>query len=303
MKSNNIIYKILLFSFIPLLLLPASLRAQAGEGYLSPFDIRLGEELPEPYRAVDCQLTGIEGAQDMEQCRVEPDLSRMADTLTIVRLKPSNKVYIVSAEKYQGSEEENKRFMQNEYNRHLLQYDQALEKGGSLLGEEYTGWRETERGTSGNLIDTQRNIRIFFLADEEIVEISYMLLAPEAIKSNEAYVKQQAQKARDSAEKLRKENEAAAEQEYGTVIGKLISSESGTPPAGEFTFLVKGEKFTTRNGKLGDDGRFYLQQIPAGADMMLMIRKTGYETLTRTIDVPAGDTLHIGKLSISTREP
>lgn len=110
----------------------------------------------------------------------------MADTLTIVRLKPTNKVYIIRVEKFSDSEEVNKRFIKDEYNRHLLQYDQSLQQGGNLHGEEYSGWKETEWGTGGDLIDRQNNVRIFFWADEYSARIVYMLLAPEAVKSDKA---------------------------------------------------------------------------------------------------------------------
>lgn len=80
----------------------------------------------------------------------------------------------------------------------------------------------------------------------------------------------------------------AALAQSGIISGRVVDATSGDPIPGA-SVVISG---TPRGVATSDDGTFVLSEVPAGAHT-LTASSVGYETVSRTIRVPAGETVRV----------
>lgn len=83
----------------------------------------------------------------------------------------------------------------------------------------------------------------------------------------------------------------------GTIRGRVLGQDSGDPLS--FVVVEVGEGETYRATRTGEDGRYVLEDVPAGR-RHLRARSLDRNPLELTIKVPAGETVHLD-LSLSLR--
>ena len=91
---------------------------------------------------------------------------------------------------------------------------------------------------------------------------------------------------------------AAAAQGGGTIAGRVLDADNGQPIAAAQVTVAN----TPGGAATGDDGRFTLANIPAGA-RTVTVRRIGYQQQVRAVTVTAGGTvtleLRLAKATVS----